>query len=168
MNLASMVPQLFPHCVQAKHMTSILDMMVRPAFAHQQKDAKFKLLQLTLTLQKIRVGSFQKGFAGEKNTWLYEVNHLAYKALKDADETTESGRDLVKHMKRILKFIKKEVSPLRQSLYSQLASVKDPESKIKTEAEAKRVLALEKLFLSLVLMTAASGDEAQELEQISD
>lgn len=94
-------------------MMSILEMMIKPAFAHQSKEAKFKLLQLTLTLQKIKVSSFQKGFANEKNTWLYEVNHMAYKALKDADESSDSGRDLVKHMKRILKFVKKEVSPLR-------------------------------------------------------
>ena len=80
--------------------------------------------------------------------------------LKEKDETSE----LAKHHKRILKYVKNEVSSLRQRLFADMETTKVTEQKLQLEVQAKRALAIEKLFLSLVLMTALPED----LSQIAD
>jgi hypothetical protein len=58
------------------------------------------------------------------------------------------------------------VTPVRESLFESLAKPNlSTEKQIILETEAKRALAIEKLFLSLVLMTS---NQADELEVISD
>jgi len=52
------------------------------------------------------------------------------------------------------------------AIFEQLANCKDTERKIILEVEAKRALAIEKLFFSLVLMTAQHDSE--NLAQISE
>ena len=54
----------------------------------------------------------KKGFSSEKDLWLHDVAYLVYKTLKKAEEQDEI-EDLLKHLKKVLKFIKKHVSPLR-------------------------------------------------------
>ena len=79
---------------------------------------------------------------------------MVYKVLKQSDAT----KSLAKHLKRILKYVKKEVSVLRAQLYQQVGSEKAPDRKIAFQTEAKRALAIEKLFLSLLLVTALPDD----------
>ena len=74
--------------------------------------------------------------------------------------------------KRILKFVKSEVTPVRVALFQQLANETVLEKKMATEASAKKALALEKLILSLTLTLCAPGVEVNDLtdtlEQIED
>ena len=134
-------------------------MLIKPAFTSKDYQAKFKLFSIVLSLQKLKFGS-KKGFSDENQLWLGEVNHMIYKVLKQSEDT----KSLAKHLKRILKYVKKEVSVLRVQLYQQAGSEKAPDRKLALGIEAKRALAIEKFFLSLSLVTALPDD----LEQISE
>jgi len=115
----------------------------------------------------LKLGDQKKGFSSEGQLWLQDVNVQVYKVLKTLDETS----DLAKHHKRILKYVKKDVSSLRQKLFTDLETEKSAEKKLALEVQAKRALAIEKLFLSLVLMTALPEDLSQisdQLEEIVD
>ena len=74
--------------------------------------------------------------------------------------------------KRILKFVKGEVTPVRVALFQQLVNETVLERKMAIEASAKKALALEKLILSLTLTLCAPGVEVNDLtdtlEQIED
>lgn len=89
---------------------------------------------------------------------------MVYKVLKQSDET----KSLAKHLKRIIKYVKKEISVLRASLYQQVGVEKAPDRKINLQIEAKRALAIEKLFLSLSLVTALPDDLEQISEQLEE
>lgn len=71
-------------------------------------------------------------------------------------------------MKRILKYVKKEVSVLRVNLYQQAGSEKAPDRKLALSIEAKRALAIEKFFLALSLVTALPDDLEQISEQLEE
>jgi len=73
--MASSVPVLFSHCLEASHMHTILALMVKPAFTLKDENAKFKLFSLVLSLQKIKVADNKKGFSSEEHLWLHDVNH---------------------------------------------------------------------------------------------
>lgn len=151
--MASLIPTLFAHCITSEHVNQCLKMLVKPAFADKDDQAKFKLFSTVLTLQKLKLGS-KKGFSDDGQLWLGEINQMVYKVLKQSDAT----KSLAKHLKRILKYVKKEVSVLRAQLYQQVGSEKAPERKIAFQTEAKRALAIEKLFFSLLLVTALPDD----------
>ena len=67
-------------------------------------------------------------------------------------------------MKRILKFVRREVTPLRTKVFNDLKVEKTTERKLVLEVEAKRALAIEKLLLSMVIMIALPDD----LEEIAE
>jgi hypothetical protein len=164
LHVASMVPSLFGHCLTSDHVKSCLNMLVKPAFAQKDDQAQFKLFSLVLTLQKLKIGDMKKGFSAEGTLWLQDVNVQVYKVLKALDETS----DLAKHHRRILKYVKKDVSSLREKLFSDIETEKSAEKKLVLEVQAKRALAIEKLFLSLVLMTALPEDLSQISEQLEE
>ena len=153
LHMASLIPTLFAHCLTSDHVKQCLQMLVKPAFADKDDQAKFKLFSTVLSLQKLKLGS-KKGFTEDGQLWLGEINQMVYKVLKQSDAT----KSLAKHLKRILKYVKKEVSVLRAQLYQQVGAEKAPDRKIAFQTEAKRALAIEKLFLSLLLVTALPDD----------
>ena len=74
LNFASMIPSLFSHCVTSEHVLQILSMMVKPAFDLKDENAKFKLCNMLLTLQRMKVAGNRKGFSGNDTLWLEDVN----------------------------------------------------------------------------------------------
>ena len=65
---------------------------------------------------------------------------------------------MAKHLKKILKYVKNEVSSVRASLFQTASKESNTELKLTLEVEAKRALAVEKLFLSLALVAALPED----------
>ena len=77
---------------------------------------------------------------------------------------------LTKQHKRLLKWVKKNVSSVRQELTDQQEETKDKEIVLKVEVAAKRVLAVEKLLLSLMLvmmLPASDSSSTEDVEQLS-
>lgn len=92
LNMASMIPQVWQHCVTSEHVLQIITMMLKPAYQQKDETAKFKLCSLLLTLQRTKVQGHKKGFSSGGSLWLHDVNHLVYKVLKHQGDS-----DLVKH-----------------------------------------------------------------------
>ena len=118
--------------------------------------AQYKTFSLLEMLQKIRLGKNKKGFADEKceMLWLLLINQRVNKVLQ-GNEVTKVLSD---HQKRILKFLTKEVTPTRQSLFKKVAEEQTLEKKLRLEVVAKKVLSLEKLFLALTLSMCIPDD----------
>lgn len=113
-------------------------------------------------LQKIKLGG-KKGFygcEGEERLWLLEINLKVFRMIK-GEETTQS---IAKQHKKVLKFVKKEVTAKRVALFEQAESEKSDERKIKLTVEAKRALALEKMILCFALVMCLPED----VQQMSD
>ena len=123
-------------------------------------------------LQKIRIGddsSSKKGFVeGSNKLWLSVVNAKIHNLIKESEEQNT----IAKKQKAILKFVKKEITPLRESLVAQMITESVLERKLKLEVEAKRALAVEKFILSLTLTLCLPGVDMRDLtetyEQIQD
>ena len=77
-----------------------------------------------------------------------------------------SKEALAKHQKRTLKFILKEVSPKRKAVKSEIDSEKHEERKLKLEVEEKRLMAFEKLILSLLLVLCLSHDDTDQITEL--
>jgi hypothetical protein len=60
--MASLIPTLFAHCLTSDHVKQCLKMLVKPAFADKDDQAKFKLFSTVISLQKLKLGS-KKGFS---------------------------------------------------------------------------------------------------------
>jgi len=122
-------------------------------------------------LQKIKLGSglTKKGFVESSNKlWLSVANAKINNLIKESEETVS----IAKQQKRILKFVKKEVTPMRVTLFSKVSQESVLERRLKIEIEAKRTLALEKLILSLSLTMCVPGIDLRDVtdthEQIDD
>ena len=96
--------------------------------------------------------------------WLRKVNSMVNSVLKKSDETAQ----IASNHKRIMKYIKNEVTKKRLELFAQKEAEKGDDRKIKYELEAKRALALEKLFLSLSLIMCIPNDLEQISEQLEE
>lgn len=137
------------------------------AFAADEKpllktQAQFKLFTLIDMLQKLKLGGAEKkGFMKDsEHVWLQYVNNKVNGVIKE----NEDMATLASKQKRVLKFVKKNVTPTRVQLYAKASTEKSTELKLKLETEAKRALALEKLILSLSLIMAIPED----LEMITE
>jgi len=64
LQIASLTPTLFSHCLTSAHVKQCLQMLVKPAFADKDDQAKFKLFSTVLSLQKLKLAS-KKGFSDE-------------------------------------------------------------------------------------------------------
>lgn len=84
--------------------------------------------------------------------------------LKQSEETEL----IASHHKRILKFVRNEVTAKREELFSLKETEKSEDRKMKLQVEAKRALALEKLFLSLCLIMCIPNDLEQISEQLEE
>ena len=113
-------------------------------------------------MQKLKIEGCRKGFINkdEDRLWLLEVNLKVHKLVKADDSTSQ----IAAHHRKVLKFVKKEVTAKRHELYAQLQGEKNEERKIKLEIEAKRALAFEKMILSFALVLCLPD----EIEQITD
>ena len=117
-------------------------------------------------LQKIKLGqddgdtTAKKGFvSGSDKLWLSVVNAKIHNLIKESEETVS----ISKQQKRILKFVKSEVTPARTALFNQMQNETSLERKLIIETNAKQTLALEKLILSLTLTLCAPGVEMNDL-----
>lgn len=134
--------------------------------------AQYKLFSLVELLQKLKFGQGEKskkGFVEDSNKlWLSVANAKVHSLIKEAQETAT----VAKQQKRILKFIKTDVTPLRVDLFTRMASEKSLEQKLALETGAKRTLAVEKLILSLTLTMCIPGVDVRDLtdtlEQVED
>lgn len=170
-------PSIFRHCLSSQHISQCLTTMVPVAFTGEMKEtlrlqAQFKLFSLVEMLQKIKFGASKddkKGFVeGTDKLWLAVANAKIHSLIKDSEETAT----IAKQQKRVLKYLKTEVTPLRVRLFAEGASQANLERKIKIETDAKKTLAVEKLILSLTLTMCVPGvdmrDLTDTLEQIED
>jgi hypothetical protein len=121
-----MAPTMFKHCLNQNHIFLILSILVPQAMASvsdviQGKPAtnqsKYRLFQLVSTLQKLKLADkSKKGFIGDAEQdrlWLLEINLKVHRLIK-GEETTSV---LAKQHKKILKFVKKNVTSKRASLF---------------------------------------------------
>lgn len=123
-------------------------------------------------LQKIKCGEkmvAKKSFVeGSDKLWLSVANAKIHNLIKENEETMTVSQQ----QKRVLKFVKTEVTPLRVKLFAKVATESILQTKIMLETQAKQTLALEKLLLSLTLTLCVPGvdvrDLTETLEQIED
>ena len=84
--------------------------------------AQFKLFSMVEMLQKIKFGDkdvAKKGFVeGSEKLWLSVANAKIHNLIKQNEESVT----ISKQQKRILKFIKTEVTPLRVNLFAKASS----------------------------------------------
>jgi len=72
---------------------------------------------------------------------------------------------IAKQQKRILKFVKTEVTPLRIKLFANVAAEGTLQTKLTKETDAKQTLSLEKLLLSLTLTMCVPGVDVRDLSE---
>ena len=161
-------PSIFRHCLQSNHIKLCLQVLIPVAFAAESEtpnlktQAQFKLFTLIDMLQKLKLGgTAKKGFVKDsENLWLLYVNNKVNAVIKESEDLAT----LASKQKRVLKFIKKTITPTRIQLYEKAGNEQSTELKLKLQTDAKRALALEKLILSLSLIMAIPED----LEMISE
>jgi hypothetical protein len=79
---------------------------------------------------------------------------MANKVLAASEET----ETLATHHRRIMKFVRKEITEKRCELFKQREKTEEPDRKLQYDAEAKRTLAFEKMVLSLSLIMCIPND----------
>lgn len=111
----------------------------------------------------------------EKQLWLLAVNVKVNKIIRESEMTAS----LALQQKKILKFVKKSITTLRQNLQKKVISANEPDKKMKAELVLKRVLAFEKLILSLTLVlcipvefgkeqTAEISETLQQIDELKE
>jgi hypothetical protein len=159
--MASSLPQMFAHCLTSEHIDQCLGILVKPAYYNKDEQATFKLFSMILSLQKLKLaGATKKGFSQHGDLWLFEINKVVSKLLKSRD-TADVGEesDLIKHHRKVLKYVRKNVSTLREELFARFSNETNTEKKLSLEREAKKALAIEKLFYSLALMSTLPSQD---------
>ena len=112
---------MFGHCLTEDHILACLQMIVEPAFGQKDEAAQFKLFSTVLGLQKTKIGG-KKGCLADGSLWLAKVNLMANEVLKSNDET----ESLATHHRRILKYVRKEVTSKREELFANREAKNDP------------------------------------------
>ena len=169
-------PSIFRHCLSSAHVSQCLTSLIPIAFSVDDSgtlrtQAQYKLFTMIELLQKIKLGDggTKKGFVeGSSKLWLAVANAKINNLIKQSEETVT----IAKQQKRILKFVKQEVTPLRIKLFGKVADEATMERRMRFEVEAKRTLAIEKLILSLSLTMCVPGVDLRDVtdthEQIED
>lgn len=158
--MASSLPQMFAHCLTSEHIDQCLGILVKPAYYNKDEQATFKLFSMVLSLQKLKLaGATKKGFSKHGDLWLFEINKVVSKLLKSRDTAEGEESDLIKHHRKVLKYVSKNVSTLREELFARFAKESNTEKKLALEREAKKALAIEKLFYSLALMSTLPSQD---------
>ena len=159
-------PSMFRHCLQSTHISQCLTSLIPIAFDMSAKETlrvqtQFKLFSMVEMLQKIKLGeNSKKGFvADSEKLWLSVANAKINNLIKDVEESAT----IAKQQKRVLKFVKTEVTPLRVALFGKVAGNKELQGKMAIEADAKKTLAIEKLILSLTLTMSVPGVDVRDL-----
>lgn len=96
--------------------------------------------------------------SGEPITWLYSINAMANKAIKD--------EELSKQHKKLLKWVKKNVSALRDEMSAK--TEEEAEMKLKLEVALSRMISIEKLVLSLGLVMCIPTDKQDDEDPIEE
>ena len=123
-------------------------------------------------LQKLKFGTgdnVKKGFVeGSEKLWLSVANAKIHNLIKGVDQQGS----IAKQQKRVLKFVKTQVTPQRIRLFNDAKSEGALQARLERETQAKQALALEKLLLSLTLTMCVPGADVRDLtdtlEQIED
>ena len=170
-------PSIFRHCLKSAHISQCLTSLIPIAFGNDAKEnlrtqAQYKLFSTVKLLQKLKFGeasSQRKGFVEDSNKlWLSVANAKINNLIKGSEETLTVARQ----HKRFLKFVKKQVTPLRVQLFARLSDETVMEKRVALETEAKKALAIEKLILSLSLTMCVPGVDVRDLtdthEQVED
>jgi len=158
-----MAPTLFKHCLTTEHVKQSLSVMVPVAFARSsavsiRQQAQFKVFGLVQLLQKQKIGETNKGFSSGETTWLYEVNSSVNGTLED--------EGIAKQHKKLLKWVRKNVTTARVALAE--GEHKSTENKLKVDVATKRILAIEKLVLSMSLVMTIPGDDLEMMSQLME
>jgi len=170
MSQIAAAPSIFRHCLKSSHISQCLTTLIPIAYGTDLKEglriqAQFKLFNMVEMLQKIKVGdgsSSKKGFVeGSNKLWLSVVNAKIHNLIKESEEQGT----IAKKQKTILKFVKNEITPLRESLAAKMAAESVLERKTKLEVDAKRALAVEKFILSLTLTLCLPGVDVRDLTE---
>ena len=130
----SAAPSIFRHCLKSEHISQSLSFLIPVAFAGSEMkeslrmQAQFKLFSMVEMLQKIKfTGESKKGFVeGTDKLWLSVANAKIHSLIKENEESLT----IAKQQKKILKFIKTQVTPLRISLFAKSNSETVLEKKV--------------------------------------
>lgn len=138
-------PSIFRHCLKAAHISQCLTSLIPVAFAGGSSaikstlrmQAQFKLFSLVEMLQKIKYGDksvSKKGFVdGGEKLWLSVVNAKIHNLIKQEEESST----IAKQQKRVIKFVKTEVTPLRVRLFALVSEEPALKTKMQREQHAK-------------------------------
>jgi len=91
-------------------------------------------------------------------TWLMHINSSANKTLTD--------ENLTKTHRRLLKWVKKNVSSLRDEMSGR--SEEATEMKLKLEVALSRLIAIEKLVLSLGLVMCIPAEKLNDVDPVEE